>query len=106
MDKIAFTGEGTTAKIIQRDATETMKRLTFELGGMVKFVGLEDRDELFGQTDDLKAAYLEAVRENHQQLEAIVERNGCERVLIDTNESPRDQLIDYLNKRSLIGRGR
>jgi uncharacterized protein (DUF58 family) len=80
--------------------------LTFELGGIVKFVGLEDRDELIGQTDDVRAAYLEAVRHHAQQLDAIVERNGCERVLIDTSKSLRDQLIDYLNKRSLIGRGR
>ncbi|HEY2414593.1 MAG TPA: DUF58 domain-containing protein [Pirellulaceae bacterium] len=82
------------------------EELTFELGGMVKFVGLEDHGELLGQTDDLRAAYLEAVHDHAQQLDAIVERNGCERVLIDTSESPRDQLIDYLNKRSLIGRGR
>ncbi|MDZ4818742.1 MAG: aldehyde dehydrogenase family protein [Planctomycetota bacterium] len=33
VDKIAFTGEGTTAKIIMREATSTLKRLTFELGG-------------------------------------------------------------------------
>ena len=33
VDKVAFTGELATAKIIQRDAAETMKRLTFELGG-------------------------------------------------------------------------
>jgi uncharacterized protein (DUF58 family) len=80
--------------------------LTFELGGMAKFVGLEDRDELIGQTDDLRSGYLEAVRDHSQQLDSIVERNGCERILINTSESPRDQLIDYLNKRSLIGRGR
>jgi aldehyde dehydrogenase (NAD+) len=33
VDKIAFTGELATAKIIQREAAETMKRMTFELGG-------------------------------------------------------------------------
>ncbi|MEM6798605.1 MAG: aldehyde dehydrogenase family protein [Planctomycetota bacterium] len=33
VDKIAFTGEGATAKIIQREAANTTKRLTFELGG-------------------------------------------------------------------------
>lgn len=75
--------------------------LTFELGGMVKFVALEDHDELLGQTDDLRAGYLEALREHQQQLAEIAERNGCERVLIDTSENPRDQLVDYLNKRSL-----
>ena len=55
--------------------------LTFEFGGMVKFVGLEDHEELLAQTDDLREGYLEAVREHGQQLEAIAERNGCEWVL-------------------------
>lgn len=44
VDKIAFTGEGTTAKIIQRNATETMKRLTFELGGKSPNVIFADSD--------------------------------------------------------------
>jgi aldehyde dehydrogenase (NAD+) len=33
IDKIAFTGHVDTAKIIQRQAAETLKRTTFELGG-------------------------------------------------------------------------
>jgi aldehyde dehydrogenase (NAD+) len=33
VDKIAFTGHVDTAKIIQRQAAETLKRTTFELGG-------------------------------------------------------------------------
>ena len=33
VDKIAFTGEHRTAQIIMRDAAQTLKRLTFELGG-------------------------------------------------------------------------
>jgi aldehyde dehydrogenase (NAD+) len=44
VDKIAFTGEGTTAKIIQRSAAETMKRLTFELGGKSPNVIFADAD--------------------------------------------------------------
>ena len=44
VDKIAFTGEGTTAKIIQREAVETMKRLTFELGGKSPNVIFADSD--------------------------------------------------------------
>ena len=44
VDKIAFTGEGTTAKIIQREAAETMKRLTFELGGKSPNVIFADAD--------------------------------------------------------------
>ena len=33
VDKIAFTGEHNTGKIIMKDAAATLKRLTFELGG-------------------------------------------------------------------------
>ncbi|HMO84922.1 MAG TPA: aldehyde dehydrogenase family protein [Lacipirellulaceae bacterium] len=44
VDKIAFTGEGSTAKIIQRSALETMKRTTFELGGKSPNVVFKDAD--------------------------------------------------------------
>jgi aldehyde dehydrogenase (NAD+) len=44
VDKIAFTGEGGTAKIIQRTALETMKRVTFELGGKSPNVVFADAD--------------------------------------------------------------
>jgi aldehyde dehydrogenase (NAD+) len=44
VDKIAFTGEGTTAKIIQREALETMKRCTFELGGKSPNIVFADAD--------------------------------------------------------------
>jgi len=33
VDKLAFTGEGRTAQIIMRSAADTLKRITFELGG-------------------------------------------------------------------------
>ena len=80
--------------------------LAFELEGMVKFVGLEDADELMAQTDDLRRGYLQAVRQHRERLEQIADRNRCERVLIDTRLSMTDQLIDYLNKRSMLTRGR
>jgi aldehyde dehydrogenase (NAD+) len=44
VDKIAFTGEGSTAKIIARSAVETMKRLTFELGGKSPNIVFADAD--------------------------------------------------------------
>jgi uncharacterized protein (DUF58 family) len=80
--------------------------LTFELDGMVKFVGLEVPEELLAQTDDLRRGYLVALHEQHEQLQEIVHRNGCERVLIDTSLPISDQLIAYLNRRSMLARGR
>jgi aldehyde dehydrogenase (NAD+) len=44
VDKIAFTGEYRTAQIIMRDASETLKRLTFELGGKSPNIVFADAD--------------------------------------------------------------
>ncbi len=44
VDKIAFTGEGNTAKIIMKEASETLKRLTFELGGKSPNIVFADAD--------------------------------------------------------------
>lgn len=44
VDKIAFTGEGRTAQIIMRSAAETLKRITFELGGKSPNIVFADAD--------------------------------------------------------------
>ncbi|WP_168563767.1 aldehyde dehydrogenase family protein [Crateriforma spongiae] len=44
IDKVAFTGEHRTAQTITRDSAETLKRLTFELGGKSPNVIFADAD--------------------------------------------------------------
>ncbi|HVX15738.1 MAG TPA: aldehyde dehydrogenase family protein [Pirellulales bacterium] len=44
VDKIAFTGEHRTAQVIMRDASQTLKRLTFELGGKSPNIVFADAD--------------------------------------------------------------
>ena len=44
IDKVAFTGEHRTAQIITRESAETLKRLTFELGGKSPNVIFADAD--------------------------------------------------------------
>jgi aldehyde dehydrogenase (NAD+) len=44
VDKIAFTGHVDTAKIIQKNAADTLKRVTFELGGKSPNVVFADAD--------------------------------------------------------------
>jgi aldehyde dehydrogenase (NAD+) len=44
VDKIAFTGEYKTAQIIKRQTADTMKRLTFELGGKSANIIFDDAD--------------------------------------------------------------
>ena len=44
VDKIAFTGEGKTAQIIMKGAADTIKRITFELGGKSPNIVFADAD--------------------------------------------------------------
>ena len=44
VDKIAFTGSGETAQVIMRQAADTLKRLTFELGGKSPNIVFADAD--------------------------------------------------------------
>lgn len=44
VDKIAFTGEGATAKTILRHGSDTLKRCTFELGGKSPHIIFADAD--------------------------------------------------------------
>jgi aldehyde dehydrogenase (NAD+) len=44
IDKIAFTGHVDTAKLIQKNASQTLKRMTFELGGKSPNVIFADAD--------------------------------------------------------------
>lgn len=80
--------------------------LAFDLDGMVKFVGLESPDELLAQTDDLKRGYLAAMQRHNDHFAEIAQRNGCERVLIDTSRPLSELLLDYLNRRSMLARAR
>jgi uncharacterized protein (DUF58 family) len=79
---------------------------TFQLKGMVKFLGLEDADELLTQTEDIRVGYLAAVQRFTTELEEICRRNHIERVAVDTSRPPADVLLDYLNQRDVVRRGR
>jgi uncharacterized protein (DUF58 family) len=80
--------------------------LAFEFSGMIKFQGLEVPEELMAQPEDLRRDYLKAVERFNVRFEEICQRNGVERVLIDTSRSMGEVFVDYLNKRSLLNRGR
>jgi len=76
--------------------------LTFEFNGMTKFIGLEIPDELLAQPEDLRRGYLNALNQFNDQLDEIAQRNGCERVLVDTSQPIAETLINYLNRRSML----
>lgn len=82
------------------------EELSFEMDGMVKFVGLEDDEEMLTQTDDIRRGYLQAVKKYRDDFNDICQRNRVERVEVDTRRDLTEVLVDYLNKRSLLNRGR
>ena len=80
--------------------------LVFEFDGMIKFVGLEIPEELVAQPDELRRAYLRALRQFNDQLADICLRNRIDRVLVDTSRDMGEVFVDYLNQRSQLNRGR
>jgi uncharacterized protein (DUF58 family) len=80
--------------------------LAFEFDGQVKFIGLEVPDEYLTQPADLRAAYLVAVARYAGRFEELCHRNRVERVPVDTSRDVAEVLIDYLNHRSALNRGR
>jgi uncharacterized protein (DUF58 family) len=80
--------------------------LEFRFDGMVKFRGLETADELLTQPRELRKRYLEALQRFNDRFQEICHRNRVERVLVDTSRDRAAVLIDHLNHRSLLNRGR
>ena len=80
--------------------------LNFEFEQMTKFVGLEIPDELLAQPDQIRRAYLRAMQRFNEKLEDICQRNRVERVPVDTSLNVGQVLVDYLNQRSRLNRGR
>jgi uncharacterized protein (DUF58 family) len=80
--------------------------LSFEFNRMTKFVGLEIPDELLAQPEQIRRAYLRALERFNARLEDLCQRNRVERVLVDTSRDMGAVLVDYLNQRSRLNRGR
>lgn len=80
--------------------------LEFEFEGQVKFVGLEVSDEFLTQPEELREAYCAAIGRFNQRFDDICQHNRVERVLVDTSRDMGSVLVDYLNQRSLLNRGR
>ena len=121
VDKIAFTGEGLTAKIIMREAADTLKRLTFELGGKSPNIVFADADLdaaaagaefglFFNQGQCCCAGSRLFVEESiHDEfVERIIQR-AQQRVLgnpfdVETNQGPQidqaqlDKIMDYIDR--------
>jgi uncharacterized protein (DUF58 family) len=75
---------------------------TFEIDGMVKFVGLEEVSEIMTQTEDIRRGYLEAMQRHDTALNDLCRRNAIERVSVDTSHHLGSELADYLTHRTRV----
>lgn len=73
--------------------------LTFDIDGMIRFIGLEDADQFLTRPRDIREGYLEAMNRFNESLEEICDQNGCERVLCDTSINLGDVFALYLQRR-------
>lgn len=80
--------------------------LAFPFDELTRFVGLEVPDELLAQPEEVRRRYLDALEGFNRELEGLCQRNRVERVLVDTGREMGEVLVDYLNQRSLLNRGR
>jgi len=80
--------------------------LAFEFDGPLKLVGIESSDEIRAQPQEIRAEYLAAIARFTRHLDEICQRNRAERVEVDTRRDLAEVLIDYLNHRSRLNRGR
>ncbi len=78
--------------------------LHFNIPGMVKFVGLEDEDIFLTRPDDIRTAYLDALKRHSEELDRLCEANRCERVVCDTSRNMAEMFADYLQQRTLTHR--
>ncbi|MEJ7594210.1 MAG: aldehyde dehydrogenase family protein [Planctomycetaceae bacterium] len=121
VDKIAFTGEGLTAKIIMREAADTLKRLTFELGGKSPNIVFADADLdaaaagaefglFFNQGQCCCAGSRLFVEESiHDEFVERIVQHAQQRVLgnpfdVETNQGPQidqaqvDKIMSYIDR--------
>jgi len=80
--------------------------IAFEFRGPIKFVGLEQPEELITRPEDLRADYLRAFQEFQGRLVELCQRNRAEHVLVDTSRNLAEVLADYLHFRNRIRRFR
>ena len=78
--------------------------LNFDIDGMVRFIGLEDPEQLLTRPYDIRAAYLEAVQRFIEEFQNLCDANRCEYLLCDTSKDLGTTFAQYLQQRSQAGR--
>ncbi|MCH2369864.1 MAG: DUF58 domain-containing protein [Pirellulales bacterium] len=78
--------------------------LQFDMDGMIRFIVLEDPDQLLTRPHDIRDAYLEALEKFMVDFQTLCDANRCEYVLCDTSRDLGATFAQYLQQRSQAGR--
>jgi len=78
--------------------------LEFDFSGNVRFVGIENDDQVLARPQDIRDAYLKELNAHNAKLEKICHSNGCERILCNTNRNIGVLFADYLQRRQQLKR--
>lgn len=73
--------------------------MDFPFNGMVKFDGMEERQQLLTRPQLIRPAYLRALERYQKDLQAGCERNRCDYVLMNTGRPLAETLTAYLARR-------
>jgi uncharacterized protein (DUF58 family) len=73
--------------------------LDFPFGGMIKFDGMEDRQQLLTRPQLIRPAYLRALQKYRKDLQEGAEGNRCDYVLMNTVKPLAESFIAYLARR-------
>jgi len=73
--------------------------IEFRLPGMVRFIGLEGQERFQTRPDDIRKAYLDAMKQFNERLEDIARSNQCERLVCNTSRDMAGLFADYLHAR-------
>lgn len=79
---------------------------SFPFHGVVRFEGLESAEVCLATAADLLPEYQQALALHQQRLLDLCSQYEIEHVLFDTSRPQSEVLIDYLNHRSRLNRGR
>jgi hypothetical protein len=73
--------------------------IDFPFDGMVKFVGMEEVREFLTRPQLIRQAYLRSLRKYMEELQAGLEKNRCDYVLMNTGRPLAETLTGYLARR-------
>jgi aldehyde dehydrogenase (NAD+) len=104
IDKLAFTGEGATARAITQGSTSNLKRLSFELGGKAPHIIFSDADYEMALMSAVEGAFIAAGQTCAAGSRVLVQEDIFDRFVADfVAKAKAVRVGDPLDERTQMG---